>query len=280
VAWGLLTKRVPIHFLPYMTSNKLYIHWSAGQILRTIALVFLAAPFANATVYLDDNFNSYSNGDLVGQGGWNQTAAASPAMQVANGQVVIGKSGQDVYKGLSSTVPNTSGTSLYTVFDITLTSVQSAGDYFLHLSSPLATTSLFYQRVFARSSGTGFVLGLLDTSGTGSATTWGTTELSLSTLYSVTVAWNFIEGANNDTFDLYVGGSSTPYLTHTWTSPNAEPTTIAAANLRQGSASNSPEVLLDNLVVTDVNPIPEPSTYGLFILGVGAVLWKLRRQCA
>ncbi len=231
---------------------------------------------SQATVFLDEKFD-YSNGNLVGQGGWGQTGTSTTnPIQVLDNRAVLQATGQDAYKALSSTVPATAGTSLYTVFDLTLTSTQSTGDYFFHLSDPAGTTTNFYQRVYAKSSGSGFVLGLLDTSGTGSTITYGSTELSLSSLYTVTIQWNFIEGANNDTFSMYVGSSL--YLNHSWTSVTAEPLQLAAVNLRQGSNTAAPAGTVDSILVTDVNPIPEPSTYALLLAGVGLVFWTLRRK--
>lgn len=245
------------------------------------ALLVLASSYAQATIYLNDNFNTYSDGNLVGQGGWAQQGSTTTnPIQVVGGKVVLGTTGQDANSAFTGgSAPATAGTSLYTVFDLTITSVQTAGDYFLHLSDTAGSIS-FYERIFAKSDGAGgFFLGLVDTSGTGSTPTYGTTSLSLNSLYNVTVAWNFVAGANNDTFAIYVGGASSPYLTHTWTSTSiAEPTSIGAANLRQGAPASAPGVTIDNLIVTDVNPIPEPSTYAMLLAGVGLVFWTLRRK--
>lgn len=231
-----------------------------------LALLAAFAGTASATVVLMDDFNSYTNGNLSGQGGWTATAAAATPMQVAGGAdkyVQLGTSGQDEYKAFSSTVPLTPGNSIETKFDINVSAAQATGDYFSHLSNPAGTTSVFLQRVFARSSTNGFQLGLLDTSGTGSTTTWGTTELSFNTPYTVKVTWNFVAGANNDTFSLDV--NSVNYLNHTWTSTNAEPTDLAAGNLRQGSGANSATLQFDNLMITSV---PEPAGLTWLLLGL------------
>lgn len=250
--------------------------------LAALASILTAAP-AFGTVLLDDSF-TYTDGALVGQGGWGQTGTVvTNPIQVSSGQAVLGTSGQDAYKGLSASAPNTPGNSLYTGADVTVTAAQATGDYFLHLSDPLATSSNFYQRVFAKASGGGFVLGLVDNSGTGSVITYGTNILNLGQTYRVVVGWTFVAGTTNDTFKLYVDPadasepSNTPYLTHTWTSTLAEPAQLAAANLRQGSASNAPSVKVDNLVVSTgfAEAVPEPATVGL--LGLGMLLFRRRK---
>lgn len=243
-------------------------------------LAFIASTHVlSAATYLSDDYSTFADGNLVGQFGWLQTGTAVVAnhIQVTSGQVVLQTSGQDVYKGLTSTVPTTAGTSLYTVAEVTLSAAQATGDYFLHLSDPLGTASNFYQRLFARSSGGGFQFGLVDTSGTGSTTTWGTTVLSFNTIYTVAIAWNFVSGTNNDTFEVFVDNAS--YLTHTWTSTSiAEPAQIAAANWRQGAAGSSASVKADSLTVTDVNPVPEPSTYAMLLGGAGAAAMMIFRR--
>jgi hypothetical protein len=258
--------------------------------LLSLAVCVLAGVISttHAAIFLDDDYSTFANADLVGQEGWLQTSTATAnPIQVLNGDVILGTSGQDAYKALSSAVPSDSGTSLYTGINLSLSAAQATGDYFIHLSNPLATTSNFYQRLFARSSGEGFQLGLVDTSGTGFATTWGVTVLSFDTLYTVVVAWDFVAGATNDAFAVYVDPASlirvenTPYLTHTWTSATAEPAALAAANFRQGSASNAPTVAIESLIVTDsfaLAAVPEPEHYALGVAGLLFAVVLLRRR--
>jgi hypothetical protein len=260
------------------------------SIVRALAAAVLCgalASAAQATVALSDNFDSYTNGNLVGQGGWGQTGASTTnPIQVTNGQVGLTTTGQDVYEPFSSPVAHTDGSGIYTGFDVTVTSAQSAGDYFLHLSDPAGTTTNFWQRVFVKSSGSGYLLGLVDTAGTGSTVTYGTDALNLNQSYHVSLAWNFVSGLKNDTFSMYVNpsspveGSNTPYMTLTWTSTTVdEPAAqLSAINLRQGTASNAPGVIVDNLVVaTTFAEVPEPAT--LVLLAAGAAFFR-RTRCA
>jgi len=237
-----------------------------------------------------ENFNSYSDGPLTNQGPWLATANAAIPITVASGRANL-LTGQDAYAAFGAPVTATDGTSLYSGLTLNVASATGGGDYFFHLSNPAGTTSSFYERLFVRSSTGGFQLGLVDTSGTGSLTTWGVTEFSLNTDYRVVVALNFIAGLNNDTFAVYVDptdpsveGNNTAYLTHTWTSVTLEPTAYAAVNLRQGGATTAPGVLVDDIVLgtafSDVTQVqvPEPSSMALTVLGTLALLGSLKRR--
>jgi hypothetical protein len=234
---------------------------------------------------LSDNFDSYVTGtNLSGQGGWTPTtvvASPPPPIQVAGPQggnlyAQFGASGQDEYKGLSTAVNHNDGDAIETAFKVNVASATATGDYFVHLSNPLGTSTFFYERIFARSSGTGYQLGLVDTSGTGSTPTYGTSVLDFNTSHTVDVVWNFVGGGtNNDTFTMLVDGS--PYLTHTWTSATVEPTAIAAVNFRQGGAASSAIVQVDDLSVSSIAAAPEPASMGLLGTALSALCLRRRR---
>ncbi len=247
-------------------------------LMVAVALTVSSSAVLANTIVLSDDFSS-ANGDLVGTtpdvstGDWTQTGtSATNPIQIVSNQVALVNTGQDAYAAFSQAVPTTAGAGLLTSMDINVSAASANGDYFSHLSSPAGTTTVFDQRLFARSSTGGFQLGLLDTSGTGSATTWGTTDLSFGTSYHVDILWNFVAGSNNDTFSVSVDGS--PYLTHAWTSATAEPADLQAGNFRQGGSSTFPSVLVDNLVVQTV---PEPSTILLgSLIGIGCLAFRRR----
>jgi hypothetical protein len=232
----------------------------------------------SAALVFSDNFST--SGALVGTtpdlgGNWTQTGTtATNPITVADGSVAVLPNGQDVYATLSQSVPTTAGNSINTTFDLTVNAVQSTGDYFLHLSDPVGTTSNFYGRIFARPSATvGFYqLGIASNSGPGTVTTYGTTDIALGQTIGVSMTWTFVAGPANDTFSLSTDGSS--YISgYTWTG-NAEPATqITAVNLRQGGTGTAPTITVDNL---EVNAIPEPSSALLAGLG-GLVLLRRRR---
>lgn len=239
-----------------------------------LAAVLTAGSSASAAIVFSDDFSA-PDGPLVGTtpdvGGtnWTPTVAAATPIQIAGGAAAVKSSGQDDYAGFTTAVSTTPPGFITTSLDVNVSAAQAGGDYFSHLSNPLGTTSVFVQRLFARSTTGGFQLGLVDTSGTGSTITYGATPLLFNTTYDVDVNWVFVPGANNDTFTVTV--NNLPYLVHNWTSATPEPPALAAANLRQGSAGSAPTLSVDNLVV-NFTAIPEPSTLilgGMFgLLGV------------
>jgi hypothetical protein len=206
---------------------------------------------------------------------WTQTGtSATNPIQTTGSAVAIGTTGQDAWAGFSAGTPNIAGETLHTAVDLNVSAAAAAGDYFLHMSDPAGTTSNFYQRLFARSSGNGYQLGLLDTSGTNSTITYGTTVLNYGTSYHVDIFWDFVAGPTNDTFDLTV--DLAPYLTHTWTSTLAEPAQLVAANFRQGTAANAPTLTADNLLVEGT--VPEPASASLVALSALALAALRRRR--
>ena len=248
----------------------------------SLALVTLAASVmaVQPSINFSDNFNTYANGNLaglaanaVGQGTWAQTgtSVATP-VQVVNGTVVLGTSGQDVYAPLTTPISITTGSTFYIGATVTLTAAQATGDYFLHFTPIVGDTSALAERLYAKSAVGGFVFGYNGTSGTAN---YSSSVLSLNTPYRIVMAYTGVAGSANDTFALYVNPTdtsvelnNTPFFTSGYVGSGAEATTVAGINLRQGSAANAPSVVLDNLSVGttfgEIAPVPEPS--------VGAIL--------
>jgi hypothetical protein len=250
---------------------------------------------SQATVYFYDDFNSYANGNLagttqngVGQGTWAQTStSATTPVQVNNGTVVLGTSGQDAYAPLTSPISITDGSTFYIGATVDLTAAQATGDYFLHFTPTVGNSSIFPERLYAKSSGAGFVFGYDGASG--GTVNYSSTVLNLNTSYRIVLAYTGVNGTLNDTFALYVDptdtsveGNNSAYLTSGYVGTGAESTTVAAINLRQGSATSAPSVILDNLAVatlfSDAAPVPEPSSVAFFVMGGFAGLVALRRK--
>ena len=96
----------------------------------------------------------------------------------------------------SNVVPNAAGFPIRTRADINLSAV-GAGDYFFHLTDPVGSSSLFFQRLGAVATSGGYFFTLAVTSGTGARNDHpGTTVLSLGTTYHVDIDWNFVSGAS------------------------------------------------------------------------------------
>jgi len=250
--------------------------------------LLVATMGVRAAALFADNFNGYANGDLAGQGPWvqNGASALTPA-QVLNGRVTLGSSGQDLNAPLSSPFSLVDGTSFFIGATINLSAANATGDYFLHWS-PAASSTIFISRVEARSSGTGFQLGYVETSGTGASLTWGTQVLNFGQDYRMVLAYNVVAGAVDDTANLYVDptdnlveGNNTAYLSDTWNSVTAETTTMGAINLRQGTLANAPTLSIDNLGVAttfaEVAAVPEPSSVSL-LGGFGLLAWQMIRR--
>ncbi|MDQ6630519.1 MAG: PEP-CTERM sorting domain-containing protein [Verrucomicrobiota bacterium] len=237
---------------------------------------------------------SYPDGPLLGQGvpPWTITGTnAINPLQVSAGMLSITNTGQDAFRAFNTPITPVDGTSFYYGLTLNLSAAQATGDYFVHTTPSLGNTSSFYNRLFAQSSGAGYVLGYLETSGAGGAVTYGTTVLAFGTPYNVTVAYDFVAGPLNDTARVYVNPTSTnefantPYLSDTWTTITAEATNYAAFNIRQGSATAAPTLTVDNINVStvfgdvaQVAPVPEPSTFALIGLGSLVVLFRRRLQ--
>jgi len=249
-----------------------------------------------AANYLTVDFSSgYTAGNLAGltantagQNDWKQTstAATTPIQVNSSGRAVIGSSGQDIYKAFTSSITKVDGSSFYLKARFAVTETTTTGDYFLNVSSSAGSTTDFFGRIGAKLLTAGsaqYVLGIQSTSGTGSAWTYGTTLLDKNTFYDVVLEWNSVAGTLNDTFNLFVNpltavrSNLTSYISANWLSTSvAEPTTIAAVNLRQGTAANNTTALISSIsagnTLGDVGVVPEPSTSGLLIFGVAALL--------
>jgi len=250
----------------------------------------LALASSQAANYITVDFaDGYTPGILAGyinyepgQNDWRptQNATAYPIQINGNGQAVIGATGQDIHKPFTTAFTKSDGTSIFLKTRFALTGSSTTGDYFVHLSPAAGDTANFFGRIGAKLTGTGastYLLGAQSTSGTGGLMTYGTTALNLNTFYDVILKWDFVAGNVNDTLSLFIDPTSnvlanlTPYVSANWLSTTAEPTRLAAVNLRQGSAENATRALISSLSVgsslSDVGVVPEPSSGALLVLG-------------
>lgn len=253
--------------------------------LLCATVVLLAVANTQAITLFSDSF-TYPNGNLGGQGGWITNNGTTFPIQVTGGKALLTSTGLDMNAPLNSPLSLVDGTSFYIGVTLNFSAAQAAGDYFLNWS-PATGSSTLISRLHARSSGGGFQLGYLETSGTGGSLTYGSTVLNFNQDYRVVVAYNVVAGTVNDTASVYVDpvdyaveSNNTPYLTDSWTSVTGESTTVGSINLRQGSAANAATLSVDNLVVATTFSemvVPEPSSAALVALGVMA-LGIIRRR--
>jgi hypothetical protein len=258
--------------------------------LHGIFTLIIALTTTQAANYITVDFsNGYTAGNLAGttqnvagQNDWKQTftTATTPIQINANGQAVIGASGQDVYKAFTTAFTKSDGTSIFLRSRFALTGSTTGGDYFMHLTPTAGDSNNLLGRIGAKLTGTGastYLLGVQSLSGGGGLMTYGTTALNLNTFYDVILKWDFVAGGVNDTFSLFVDPASNvlanlnPYVTANWVSTTAEPTTLAAVNLRQGTTANATTALISSLSVgsslSEVGVVPEPSSGALLVLG-------------
>lgn len=245
-----------------MKAGKLFVPSPAvrGRLLALVALSAMAifAQPAKAQVLLQENFNFTgaltSNGwTAVSASGTSPINAAAPGLSYpslpssgAGNAASILTTGEDDRKLLTST--NSSG-SIYSSCLINLSAAQASGDYFYTLSSG---TSGYIARVFARSSGSGFQLGLLKASGGVTTPTYDTNVLSFGTTYLiVSKIERFGSSTTDDVASLWVNpplGASEISATITNSAGNDQ-VNIDSVVLRQGSSSAAPTLRLGNILV-------------------------------
>ena len=236
----------------------------------TLLLSFIACVvFAQAQLLVNENFNYTANSALIGQGGWailgtsvvnplTVTAPGTPAITYANypgsgvgNEVAVANNGQDIATQFTA---QTSGVVYYSV----LVNVSAAltGDYFINLGEPSSTMS-YFGRLFVKLDGTNIAFGILNSSGTGSATTWSASTYSLNTTYLIVVKVSATTGASA----LAINPSITTEPTTEWIL-NATSVTVPSAaglgeiNIRQGSSTAAPTLRLDGIhVATSYNAL-------------------------
>lgn len=235
------------------------------------ALCMATAPARAALSLVYGTDFSYTDGGLIGQDSWAITGASvvNP-VTVASGAVTLTTNGQDVNRPFTPAI--TSG-SVFLSAVITVSTAQATGDYFLHLGDGGASN--FYGRLYAKSSGTGYVLALATSSG--AAVNYGTTVLTLGEPATVLIRYDMVPGAANDTGALYFnptsedGSLDTPYVAATTIGTDA--TSISSLNLRQGGSSSAPTVTITSASVS----VPEASSALLGLLAGLGLMTRRRR---
>ena len=192
-------------------------------VLAAVALAILAlTPSSRATLLLTDDFTGYSGNLDSNTGGspsgiWTK-GGSGPSATIANttaltysgynggggNYVVMGTPGSTTskeYKGFTSTT--TIGNTFYASFLLNLTAATATGNYFISLGDPTTGTT-YGPKLFAKASGSGFVLGVSKVSNTAN---YGTTEFTFNTTYLVVMRLTGVTGSLNDQAYVWVNPS-------------------------------------------------------------------------
>ena len=219
-----------------------------------IAAGWMGAMNANAVLLLSDDFTGYSanlDGNTGGSpsGLWTKSSTTVPSPTVVNTTPLTyssytGGGGNYVQfptptttasfrvsKGFTSTLLD--GNTFFTSFLLRISSASTTGEYFITLGSPAAGTT-YAPRLFAKSSGSGFVLGV---SKSGNTAIYGSTVLSPNTTYLVVLRFSGV-----------AGGTSNDSL-YAWVNPNlaSEPSIGSAECFDLTSTDPSNGTSLGNL---------------------------------
>lgn len=237
-----------------------------------LSLLFSLNTFAQ--LLLEENFD-YPLGDSLTMHGWTAHSGTT------NGQFVVTQdlsyagypssgignvaglttTGQDVNRQFSDSV--TAGT-VYASFLVHIASAQSAGDYFFHLG-PKTLSTVFMGRVFVKlAANSNLAFGLSKTTTSASILpVYSDSVYVAGVTYLLVLKYQFNAGANDDTVSLFIdpvlsGVEPSPDLVHGTSTAN-DPTSIGTVALRQGTASNAPNLYIDGIRIStswsDVIPV-------------------------
>ena len=173
-----------------------------------------------------------------------------PGSGVGNAVQIGNAGGEDDNRDF--TEQSTDGSSVYYSFLINVNEAASSksGDYFMLIGNRSSPTSFssFAARVFVKITSDVVNFGISNSS----TPTYGTTPFAKNTTYLMIVKY-IINASGNDEVDLWVIDSGIPLTEGDAGTPEVANTTTAgqdiinAVALRQGSASNSSEVILDGI---------------------------------
>lgn len=257
------------------------LHSSTGATDVNVAVSGTVTEPLGPTTFFDENF-PYTAGTALTANGWtahsaggtNAILATEPGMTypgypLASGlAATITTSGEDINKTFT---PIATEGSVYTSLLVNVSSAQTTGDYFYHLSSSPINSSFYRGRVFIQkdTASDNFRFGLANAGGIATAVSTGY-DYVYGTTYLLVLKYDILPGTNNDVVHLWVNPvisatEPTPTLTSTDVI-TSEPAGIGSVILRQGTAANAPALRVDGIRVTndwdllwDGTPPPPPT---------------------
>ena len=256
--------------------------------------VLLGSASANATVYIDDDFNAYTSGDLVPQGGWAihsglpednpvQVLPGSPCYVDDPGNYIEINSASyshDVNKLMGHTLE--AGEKVYAAFCVVIDADDpiTNDNYFAHFKT---SGTYFGGKVFAAPATVAgdFTFGY-QAAGSGEVASvfWGT-DFSYGSCNTVVLSYEFDTGFGEMWINpiCALGPDGNPKVTDTGYTGNA----FTAFCFRQDSYSGpAPDFGVDNLLVGSSfaevcqECVPEPAS--LTLLAIGAIAALRRRR--
>lgn len=214
---------------------------------------------------LGDDFTA-AGGTALTSAGWTQSQTtstnpltiATPGLTFpghggsgVGGAVSMANTGQDVYREFG---PVSAG-DVYLSFLMNVSAAQATGDYIMALS-PSSLQTNYIPRLFIKSSGTGFNVGVSKSNETPQQ--YGTTVFNFNTTYFVAVKYSFVGTSTdaNDPVSVYVvpSGSSiaaepTPEISSYTNSGKNDATDLGFVTIRQGTATSAPTLVMDAIRV-------------------------------
>jgi hypothetical protein len=264
----------------------------------SIAVIIGLALAANsrATVYINDDFNTFANGNLVGQNGWAQLgASATLPLQVSNGMVVIpgaqSVDNQDAYKdvGLGIPQPASGTTTVYAAFSLAVQSAPAippltSPSYFVAITTGTGGSGFGNFRLTAHTNDAGtFALGARLTGQGTDPFTFGS-GLAYGVTNEIVIEYDMVAGAGSSYMRVFLNPTdlSSPYLTHVIGAGASDPTGIGSFNISEFASATvgNAGVTIDHLIVADTfaEVVPEPSTIALVGVSLAGLLALRRRR--
>ena len=170
----------------------------------------------------------------------------SPSSNIGNA-VALKRNGEDVNKAF--TTPSLTSGTVYASMLVRVDTARASGDYFFNFG-PTPIGGDLKGRIFVKPNGTGIQFGVTKSTGN-TAAIFDPTVYTIGTTYLLVARYAIIAGAANDEFRLYVnptlGGTEPTTGNAVALSTEADAASIGSYNLRQGSATNAANLVLDGI---------------------------------
>ena len=237
-------------------------------------LSFAVVQTIKADILYSTDFNSYTDGNLVGQDAWAAfSGAGNKPVQVSGGAITLQQSagsGEDDSHDVGATLG--AGSTWYYAMDVTVSSSSSL----VYFAGLLQGTANYEGKLFVvpSISGGDFSFGVGGSTSTAPAV-WGT-GLSFGTTYQVVVGFDF----DTSTATLWVDPTSE--ASSSVSDVGAFQDAATAIAFRQATPTTANSQVIDNLIVAtsfnDIIPVPEPSSLALMACSGVACLLAFRRR--